>query len=111
MAALRIQENEEYVRYVTAGGEPNKWEWVFNIERYKIEGVTPEEVGDLITKQIAKKLKGVGGTKREFFDKRQLPVIRQLEDGSIIDEHGKKIEMPNDALFIPLNLVEAMPKR
>ena len=107
MASLRIQENEEYLRFVTAGGEPGKWKWVFNIERYQIT-VSPRAVDDLITKQVGKRVHKVGGSKKEFFAKRNLPVVKQLEDGSLIDEKGKRIELPSDSIFVPLKLIESL---
>jgi len=108
MAALRIQENEEYVRYVTAGGEPEKWRWVFNLERYKLDGVSPEEVAELITQRVGKNIKETGGSKKQFFKQRELPPMLQLDDGRLVDIDGNITEMPPNAIFMPKHLVDAM---
>jgi hypothetical protein len=103
--ALDAEELADYREVVLQGGKKaaRKWKWA-----------TPDHAGTRPTGEGAKKsllafaqaltkgpLKKTGAYE-EYMRATGRPVVYKTEDGKIVDENGKPIEVPKGTIFMPL---------
>ena len=99
---MRLDEEELHEKYLLAGGEKDKWDWTYHTEYYTKYTVTPESVGQMISMQfgINPNLTRAEGGMDDVIRIKGLEKIKQLEDGTFVNEKGETVEIPEGYSFV-----------
>lgn len=100
---MRLDEDELHEKYLLAGGEKDKWDWTYHTEYYTKYNTSPESVEQMITAQLGvinPHLTEAAGHVEDFARIKGLERIKQLEDGTFVNESGEVIEIPEGYTFI-----------
>lgn len=111
VASLQLEEASAYEKYVLAGGEPEKYIWIYDLTKGTASDseVDPSKMTEMVEQRLvgSRQSAKLQGTFDEYAQYRQLKKIYRTEDGVYYDEDGKQIEMPDDYLFVPKGGIQA----